>query len=107
MLAECAAALGASCAFTWVDGAFLEGQGVKCWSGPGSLPLWLPLPDYAGFTARDTTPARNAGLRVRALSETARDTLAWLRGANGKIDGLTSEEERQTLAAWHAREQRV
>jgi 2'-hydroxyisoflavone reductase len=105
MLAECAAALGSSCRFTWVNRAFLEAQDVRRWAGPRSLPLWLPLPDFAGFATRDTTPARNAGLNLRALSETARDTLGWLRAANGPVVGLTIDEERQVLAAWHARGQ--
>ena len=105
LLAECAAALGSSCTLTWVDRAFLEKHDVRRWAGPRSLPLWLPLPDFAGFATRDTTPARNAGLNLRALSETARDTLAWLRTANGPVVGLTTDEEREVLAAWHARNQ--
>jgi len=67
--------------------------------------LWLPLPDFAGFATRDTTAARHAGLNLRALSETARDTLGWLRTANGPVVGLTIDEEREVLAAWHARGQ--
>lgn len=102
MLVECAAALGSSCMFTWVDSAFLEKQDVRHWSGPRSLPLWLPSPDHAGFANRETTAARSAGLNVRALSKTARDTLGWLRAAGGPVDGLTSDEERQVLAAWRA-----
>ncbi len=103
LLAECAAALGSSCTFTWVDRAFLEEHDVRRWAGPRSLPLWLPLPDFAGFATRDTTPARNAGLKLRDLSETTRDTLGWLRASNGPVDGLTIEEEKDVLAAWHAR----
>jgi 2'-hydroxyisoflavone reductase len=105
LLAECAAALNASCRFTWVDRAFLEAHDVRRWAGPRSLPLWLPLPDYAGFATRDTAPARKAGLSLRPLSETARDTLDWLRSSNGAVVGLTIEEERDVLAAWHARGQ--
>jgi 2'-hydroxyisoflavone reductase len=104
-LAECAAAAGSSCRFTWVDGAFLKQHDVRPWTGPRSLPLWLPLPDFAGFATRDTTEARNAGLNVRALSQTARDTLAWWRATNSPIVGLTADEEREVLAAWHARVQ--
>jgi 2'-hydroxyisoflavone reductase len=102
MLTACAAALDSSCEFTWIDRAFLEAHDVRRWAGPRSLPLWLPLPDYAGFATRDTTAARDAGLTVRPLAETARDTLAWLRAANGNVVGLTAEEERAVLAAWHA-----
>jgi nucleoside-diphosphate-sugar epimerase len=103
LLAECAAALGSSCTFTWIDRAFLEQHDVRRWAGPRSLPLWLPLPDYAGFSTRDTTPAREAGLAARAVSETARDTLDWLRASNGPVVGLTADEEKDVLAAWHAR----
>src|SRR5262245_50474909 len=74
LMAECSAPLGASGTWTWADRAFLEAHDVKRWAGPRSLPLWLPLPDYAGFSTRDVTPARQAGLQLRALSETARDT---------------------------------
>src|SRR5213083_360295 len=57
LLAECAAALGSSCTFTWVNRAFLEEHDVRRWAGPRSLPLWLPLPEFAGFATRDTMPA--------------------------------------------------
>ena len=101
-LAQCAAAVGSSCTFTWADRAFLESQDIRRWSGPRSLPLWLPLPDFAGFATRDTSPARESGLTVRALSETACDTLAWARSADGVVTGLTADEERAALRAWHA-----
>jgi len=100
-MAECAEAVGSSCTFTWVDRAFLERQDIRRWSGPRALPMWLPLPDYAGFATRDTSPARAAGLTVRPLAQTARDTLAWAR-AGGPVTGLTAEEERAALQAWHA-----
>ena len=102
-LAECASAVGSRCTFTWADRAFLEKHDVRRWTGPRSLPLWLPLPDYAGFATRDTTPARDAGLTMRPLSETARDTLSWMRGRVGPVTGLTADEESAVLAAWHAR----
>lgn len=102
-LDTCTAALGASCTLTWIDRAFLESQNVKRWAGARSIPLWLPLPDFAGFMTRDTTPARDAGLTTRPLGETTRDTLAWWHSANGNVTGLTADEERDVLAAWHAR----
>jgi nucleoside-diphosphate-sugar epimerase len=102
-LTGCARGVGARCTFTWVDRAFLESQDVRRWTGPRSLPLWLPLPDFAGFATRDTTPARDAGLTVRPLAETARDTLLWMRNRNGAVTGLTADEESAVLAAWHAR----
>ncbi len=101
-LAECAAAVGSSCTFTWADRAFLESHDIRRWSGTRSLPLWLPLPDFAGFATRDTSPARESGLTVRALSRTARDTLVWARTAGGAVTGLTADEESAALKAWHA-----
>ncbi|MBV9565873.1 MAG: NAD-dependent epimerase/dehydratase family protein [Bradyrhizobium sp.] len=103
LLAACAAAVGSSATLNWADRAFLEEHDVRRWAGPRSLPLWLPLPEYAGFATRDARPARDAGLRCRPLVETARDTFDWWRACHGKVDGLTIEEEREVLAAWHAR----
>ena len=67
-----------------------------------SLPMWVPLPEYAGFNTRDTSPARAAGLTVRPLSQTARDTLSWARSAGGPVTGLTADEESAALNAWLA-----
>jgi 2'-hydroxyisoflavone reductase len=101
-LTQIAAAVDASCTFTWADRAFLERHDIKRWSGPRSLPLWLPLPEFAGFSTRDTSPARDAGLTVRPLAETARDTLAWAHASGGAVIGLTADEESAALRAWHA-----
>lgn len=60
-----------------VDQEWLLAQDVRPWAGERSLPLWLPLPDYAGFGARDGAAARAAGLVHRPLAETLADTLAW------------------------------
>ena len=101
-LAQCGAGVGASCTFIWAGRAFLESRDIRRWSGPRSLPLWLPLPEFAGFATRDTSPAREAGLTVRPLSETARDTLAWARAGRAAVTGLTVDEESAALRAWHA-----
>jgi 2'-hydroxyisoflavone reductase len=102
-LTKCARALGTDCTFTWVDQDFLKSQDVRRWAGPHSLPVWLPLPEFAGFFTRDPAPAREAGLTARSLEETARDTLAWHSGAGFPLTGLTADEETAVLKAWHAR----
>jgi hypothetical protein len=102
-LTKCARAIGADCTFTWVDQDFLKLQEVRRWAGPRSLPVWQPLPDFAGFFTRDSAPAREAGLTMRSVEETARDTLAWHSGADVPLTGLTAEEEAAVLKAWHAR----
>lgn len=101
-LAECASALGSTCTFTWIDRAFLDAHDVRRWAGPRSLPMWLPLPDFAGFLTRDTAAAREAGLTSRPVGITARDTLHWLNAGGGPVIGLTSDEEKDVLVAWHA-----
>lgn len=84
-----------------VDPAVLEAAGVGPWSGPRSLPLWLP-PSHHGMTARDTAPAAAAGLRCRPVADTARAALAHERALGQGRDrraGLTPAEEAALLAA--------
>ncbi|GAA3457801.1 SDR family oxidoreductase [Dactylosporangium matsuzakiense] len=90
---------------TWVDQDFLLANGVAPWSGPRSLPFWLPLPEYAGFLSRDVTRSLAAGLRTRALRDTVRDTAESIRDAS-HIDaknGLGIDEEAQLLRDWRHR----
>ena len=99
-----AAALEADVTFTWVDQEFLQAQQVEPWAGPRAIPLWLPMPEYAGMLAHDVTASYAAGLRTRPLGETARDTLAWLRAhPDAPVSGIGRDDEAEVLAAWHAR----
>lgn len=84
-----------------VGSEWLLKQGVTPWMGPKSLPLWLPMAEYAGFGARDSSAAAKAGLSRRSLESTLRDTLAWelsripspaVRGA-----GLSDADEESLL----------
>lgn len=98
LLAGVAAGVGNdSPELTWVDTAFLEEHGVAPWAGAGSLPLWLPRPEYDGMLAHDPGPALAAGLRLRSLAETAPGCL------DSPVTALTAEREAEVLAAWHAR----
>lgn len=100
-LAEVAAGVGAEPDLTWVDQGFLQAQEVPPWSGKGSLPLWVPLPEYAGFLTHDVGPALAAGLTIRPLAETAAATLAWFRAApEPRLTGLTEDEEAELLRRW-------
>ena len=90
--------------WTWVDQEFLAEQGVEPWDGPRSLPVWLPQPEYAWLMSVDVEPSYDAGLHTRPLTETARDTLAWLRQEpDAPVSGLDRSAEAEVLAAWHAR----
>lgn len=98
-----AGGLDADVTFTWVPQEFLEEQEVQPWAGPRSLPVWLPLPDYAGLMTHDVSASYAAGLRTRPIGETARDTLAWLRATpDAVVAGIGRDDEAEVLALWHA-----
>ncbi|MPZ25454.1 MAG: NAD-dependent epimerase/dehydratase family protein [Micromonosporaceae bacterium] len=103
-LAEVAAGVRSEATLTWTDQAFLQAQEVRPWSGERSVPLWVPLPEYAGFLAHDVGPALAAGLTIRPLTETAAATLDWLTSDHGAapLTGLTSAEEAELLRRWDA-----
>ena len=84
----------------WASEEQLAAQSVEPWAGPRSLPVWVPGADERGFMAHDVTPSLEAGLRLRPLAETARDTLAWVRATpDAKVTGLTLPEEQAILTA--------
>lgn len=87
--------------FTWVDEEFLLANEVKPFA---DLPLWIETNDH-GFMMRRIDKALAAGLRLRPLSETIRDTAAWLNSPDWQADtapkaGWSSEEEEKLLEAW-------
>jgi nucleoside-diphosphate-sugar epimerase len=84
-----------------VSPEWLVEHGVAPWSGDRSLPIWLPLPEYAGFMARDTRAAQALGLVTRPLADTLADTLEWeLRHGPGRPRraGLAPGQERDLVA---------
>lgn len=88
-----------------VPDSWLLAQGVAPWAGPRSLPLWLPDPEMAGFAAREGRAAREAGLSLRPLVDTLRDTLAWERTRVQpavRRAGLTPAEEVDLISAWQS-----
>jgi 2'-hydroxyisoflavone reductase len=102
VLAEIAAGVGMEPRLAWVPQEFLAAHGVEPWMGERSLPLWLPMPEYAGFMNRDVSGTLAAGLTVRPLAETARDTFDWLQqDPDAGTTGLTLAEHRDLLHRWH------
>jgi hypothetical protein len=59
------------------------------------LPLWLPLPEYAGIQQASVERARATGLSYRPLADTIKATLADAEPVEGV--GLTPERERDLL----------
>ncbi|QGN57284.1 oxidoreductase [Nostocoides sp. HKS02] len=84
---------------------WLEARGVQAWAGERSLPLWLPVPEYAGFMARRAEVAARWGLVARPLAQTLEDTLAWeLHAGPGRPRkaGLSPADEVALLRAARA-----
>ncbi len=108
VLATTREALGSEARITWVAERFLLERGVTPWT---ELPLWVPEAE-ADFERLDVRKAVAAGLAVRPLAETVRDTFTWdrdtpadrrpKRPSPGGGGPITRERERELLAAWRA-----
>jgi 2'-hydroxyisoflavone reductase len=103
LLDECKSLAGSDAQFTWTSEDFLLQEKVASWS---ELPLWLPeeaAPHLKGFMFISPDKAIAAGLTVRPLSETIRDTLTWYQTnrADELKAGLDRDKERALLYKWH------
>jgi len=99
--AACARVTGARPDVQWVGTEFLAGQSVQPWT---DLPLWAGS-DSVGIGTIDHRRALAAGLSMRPIESTLRDTLTWLGSIEAKSDGirnagLTAEREAVVLDAW-------
>ena len=103
LLGESKRASDADTQLTWVDDSFLNEQGFE--AGASELPFWSPPKDDA-WQRVSSDKAVAAGLSVRPLLETVRDTLAWrLESADApRRAGLSQEREQVLLRAWHDRD---
>ncbi|MFJ1752987.1 NAD-dependent epimerase/dehydratase family protein [Kitasatospora sp. NPDC088134] len=83
LLDACRAATGSDAEFVWTADATLLGAEVAPWT---ELPLWAPATEgWLGTWQADSTAAVAAGLRIRPLADTVRDTWAWLE-AGGRAE---------------------
>lgn len=100
-----AAVGGPDLSLTWVPGVWLAEHEVAPWAGPDSLPLWVPLPGYAGHMSRDVSASVEAGLTTRSTEDIATAALEWeevLGLDRDRRSGITPEREAALLATWHA-----
>jgi 2'-hydroxyisoflavone reductase len=94
----------------WVPPSFLEAQKIAPWS---DLPVWLPASgERAGFADTSVVRALAAGLSVRPLDATVRDTLRWHLARpeaeqSALKAGLDASREAAALAAWRASAERT
>ncbi len=90
--------------FTWVDRDFLAEHEVQPWQ---HMTVWVsPVDDLLGMCYIDGSKAFSAGLTLRPLADTARDTLNWWNELSEERRaapraGCPVELEESTLAAWH------
>ncbi len=85
---------------------FLLEQEVGEWM---ELPLWIAESndDFRYMQQADVSRAAAAGLSIREVDDTVRDTLAWIRAEppndaddDDRAVGLSGKRERSLLAAW-------
>lgn len=90
----------------WVPAATLAANEVAPWS---DMPVWVPPGDgQDGFAATAAERALRAGLTIRPLGETVRDTLRWHlsrpEAERAKLrSGIDAQREAAVLAAFDAR----
>jgi nucleoside-diphosphate-sugar epimerase len=77
----------------WADRRWVDARIEDPWA---ELPLW-PTPRYPAVFGLDPSKAIAAGLAIRGLGETVRDTWEWLSGG-GELDAWRSERRATGLA---------
>jgi 2'-hydroxyisoflavone reductase len=83
-----------------VSPAALEAAMVQAWSGPRSLPLWLPA-SHGGMGAHDAAHPMAAGLAIRPFADAVLGALDHERSLGldrPRKAGLSPEEEAEVLA---------
>jgi len=99
--------VGGTGSYTWVDADFLREQGANPYGR--ELPVFQVMRGRtAGFARFDITPELNAGLTIRSMEDTARDTLTWFQTLPAERQaalktGFSPERERELLRLWRAR----
>ncbi len=106
-LASCVRVANPDTKLTWVPSDFLEEQGLRAWQ---ELPMWADAGSpQAGSLTWSGKKALQAGLRVRAVDDTVRDTLEWFASLpddrrSSVRAGISMQREAEVLQAWHQRE---
>jgi 2'-hydroxyisoflavone reductase len=104
MIDDIRAGLGVDATFTWVPEEFLEEQEVLGLIN-GLASTAIRVPGLEGYNQYNADKAVGAGLTIRPVGVTARDTLDWFEALpeeewpGGR--SLSPERELEVLAAWH------
>ena len=103
VIEECKVVSNSDASFTWVSEEFLLQEHVTPWS---EMPLWLPeaaAPQMKGFMFINCDKAMAAGLTLRSLRETIKDTLTWYQTNHATAElkaGIDGEREARLLRKW-------
>ncbi len=110
VLETCKTVTGSDANFRYLDENFLIEHGVNPWMGPDSLPLWLSTdPNDKGAFQLNVSKALEAGLKIRPLEQTVRDTLEWAQSRGSDHEwksGLTMKRETELLELFGAYKQK-
>ena len=88
---------------TWVARSSCPSRRSSRGWGPEPCRCGCRAPSTTGW-AHDVQPSFDAGLALRPIADTARDTLAWLEATpDAAVRGIDLARERELLDAWHAR----
>jgi 2'-hydroxyisoflavone reductase len=98
LLDTCKLVSGSDAKFKWANLEFIKQNNIAPWS---DLPAYLPdVGDDAGFAKVDISKAINAGLKFSPISNTVKDTLAWINELPNDYEmkaGLKPEREKELL----------
>ena len=106
LLTACKDASQSDAQFQWVKSEFLLEQDVQPWMG---LPLWV-TEDLLNFMKVSNQKALDAGLMIRPLIDTVKDTLEWARSLPDNHEpkaGISLEKESDVLKRWRAQKFQV
>ena len=105
VLEACVKVADSDTELTWVPADFLSENGLEAWQ---QIPMWADSDSpVSGSLTWSAEKSLAAGLAIRPVEETVRDTLAWFRTlpeerqANLRA-GIPAEKEAEVLAAWSA-----
>jgi 2'-hydroxyisoflavone reductase len=105
VLDSCVRVTGKETQLVWVPADFLEDNGLLAWQ---QIPMWADSDSPAvGSLSWSAKKSMAAGLRIRSVDDTVRDTLAWYQALPDDRQaalraGIPADKEAEVLAAWNA-----
>ena len=107
LLDSCLKVVDNGAKLTWVPADFLAENDVQPWR---DVFMWADAEsDGAGALTWSSEKALAAGLKIRPIDETVKDTLTWFKSLpeerQSKLRvGMSAEKEAAVLKAWHKKQ---